>query len=273
LNLRDKNFWLPILIAIPIGIFINLVTDLLDLQVSFAILIVSGLVISYFLVSDKITNWRAERSRQSREKAINELRQELAEVDLLRGDLSKLVSRIAWDMLVLQAAIVIIALLAITVLLVFPTIIQKPSSIFGASAGLIIGLVNQLKELRYIRRVYNFDEYREKVEAKLENLNALDWVELLISRKWILVHGPPDGKKAITFLRNGKVHEGQNQNEHSWNKKDGKLELVQEDGRVHSRFTFDKKTARFNHTNEPDTLSNRNQFIYLHTEDANRSQR
>ncbi|MEK7324795.1 MAG: hypothetical protein AAB217_06010, partial [Chloroflexota bacterium] len=90
-----------------------------------------------------------------------------------------------------------------------------------------------------------------------------DWSELLISHRWVLVHNPPDQSKPITFLPDGTVGEGQNQNEHTWRVRSGRLELLQGDGRVHSRFDFDKKATRFIHTNDPDTLSNRNQFIHL----------
>jgi hypothetical protein len=87
------------------------------------------------------------------------------------------------------------------------------------------------------------------------------WSVLLSSRKWTLVFNPPHRSKPITFLPNGSIGEGQNTNEHSWRVDRGKLELVQADGRVHSRFVFNQRTTSFLHTNDPDTPSIRGQFI------------
>lgn len=263
MNLRDKRFWLPILIAIPLGILINLVTQLLNVQFSFAIVVASGLLVCYFLLSERIANWRAERSRQSKDKAIKQLELEISEVERLRGDLPRLVSRIAWDLLLFQATLIIAVLFAATAVFVFPIILEERQFIIGALMGFIVGLWNLLRGLRYIRRVYDYEAYRDRVKVKLAKLAPPDWPELLVSRHWILVHNPPDQSKPITFLRDGAVGEGQNQNEHTWRVQNGRLELLQGDGRVHSRFDFNEKATRFIHTNDPDTLSNRNQYIHL----------
>jgi hypothetical protein len=89
-----------------------------------------------------------------------------------------------------------------------------------------------------------------------------DLFNILISHHWVLVFSPPDQSKPISFLPNGTVGDGRNQNEHTWRIQKGKLELLQEDGRVHSRFNFDKKAISFTHTNEPDTLSIKSQTIH-----------
>ncbi len=84
----------------------------------------------------------------------------------------------------------------------------------------------------------------------------------LTSRRWTLVFNPASNKsKSITFLPDGTVGEGRNQNEYYWRLSGEKLELVQADGRVHSRFTFDPVASQWNHTNDPDTRSIRGQYI------------
>jgi hypothetical protein len=90
-----------------------------------------------------------------------------------------------------------------------------------------------------------------------------DWSDLLISRRWILIYRPPDQSKPISFLRNGEIGDGQNQNEHGWRIQNERLEILQLDGRVHSRFDFHKNENKFIHTNDPDTLSVRSQIIHL----------
>jgi hypothetical protein len=74
--------------------------------------------------------------------------------------------------------------------------------------------------------------------------------------KYLLVFNPNHerGSKRITFGTGGQVTSGQNENEHSWAVKDGKL-LIQSDGKIHSRFNYDPATAVWTHTPASDTLS------------------
>lgn len=67
--------------------------------------------------------------------------------------------------------------------------------------------------------------------------------------------------KRMVFKPQGLIVEGNNKNEHSWRVSNGKLELIQLDGRVHSRFTYNKERGIFEHTNDPDTLSIWDQFM------------
>lgn len=99
-------------------------------------------------------------------------------------------------------------------------------------------------------------QYQRLVRVDPEGLE-----ELLQSRRWTLVFNPPHRAKPITFLPDGRVGEGQNKNEHSWRLRNGYLELVQEDGRVHSRFIFHQRNSAFTHTNDDDTLSIKGQYI------------
>lgn len=79
-----------------------------------------------------------------------------------------------------------------------------------------------------------------------------------------LVFNPAKGKagsKLMLFGPEGKIIEGSNSNESSWRVTDGKLELLQSDGLVHSRFNFDRPTKIFTHTNDNDTRSTRGQYL------------
>jgi predicted nucleotide-binding protein with TIR-like domain len=84
---------------------------------------------------------------------------------------------------------------------------------------------------------------------------------ILLAEPFRLVFNPPKFSKRIVFAADGKIIEGNNGNEHSWRIVQNKLELVQLDGKVHSRFVYDAADRTFKHTNDPDTLSIRNQFI------------
>jgi len=80
---------------------------------------------------------------------------------------------------------------------------------------------------------------------------------LLINNKWTLFYNPnkPNAFKPMVFGKGGEIIAGKNNNESSWRIPDGHLEMVNSEGKIHSRFIFDKKTMRFNHTNDPDTCS------------------
>jgi hypothetical protein len=84
----------------------------------------------------------------------------------------------------------------------------------------------------------------------------------LLSRPHRLFFNPPaKGSKRIVFGPEGVIVEGNNRNEHKWRIFRKNLELLQLDGQVHSRFQYDAEHDRWNHTNDPDTLSLRDQYI------------
>jgi hypothetical protein len=66
----------------------------------------------------------------------------------------------------------------------------------------------------------------------------------------------------------GKILEGANNNEHSWQVVDGKLELVQADGRVHTRFTYHPRGQLFIDTNDSDTGSRIKRKFMIPEQDA-----
>lgn len=72
---------------------------------------------------------------------------------------------------------------------------------------------------------------------------------------------PQNSSKIISFMPNGIIREGQNENEHSWRIRKGKLELLNEDEIVYSRFQYHPNSKIFTHTNDQDTLSNKAQYI------------
>ncbi|WP_297807468.1 nucleotide-binding protein [uncultured Methylophaga sp.] len=86
--------------------------------------------------------------------------------------------------------------------------------------------------------------------------------ELLTTRPYRLFFNPETKRsKRVVFSPDGYITEGNNRNEHKWRISNQNLELLQLDGAVHSRFSYDSKDDLFQHTNDQDTLSIRNQFI------------
>ncbi|MBZ9820621.1 TIR domain-containing protein [Mesorhizobium sp. CA4] len=88
-----------------------------------------------------------------------------------------------------------------------------------------------------------------------------DMRSLLLGQAYRLFFAPPNRSKRIRFHEDGTIVEGNNKNEHAWRIVGNRLELVQLDGRVHSRFEYDPQNKMFRHTNDADTLSLRGQTI------------
>lgn len=99
-----------------------------------------------------------------------------------------------------------------------------------------------------------------KVDQGKKKSHTLE--ELLSSRPYRLIFDPDkDWSKRIVFNSDGLIVEGNNRNEHSWRIKNELLELVQLDERVHSRFSYNEAKDIFEHTNDSDILSIRDQLI------------
>jgi hypothetical protein len=81
----------------------------------------------------------------------------------------------------------------------------------------------------------------------------------LLSSKYRLFFNPEvpglSKTKIMQFGNDGRILEGQNKNESSWRIRSDFLELVDEQGGVHSRFYYSPSDGRFYQTNDPDNGS------------------
>lgn len=86
--------------------------------------------------------------------------------------------------------------------------------------------------------------------------------EILLSQNWLLIFNPAANKsKEIEFKSGGEIGLGRNNNEHTWRIRSELLELLNNEGKIHSRFSYDDIAGVFSHTNEVDTLSYRSQKL------------
>src|SRR5690606_37042349 len=67
--------------------------------------------------------------------------------------------------------------------------------------------------------------------------------------------------KELTFLADGQIGEGRNENEHSWRIRRGALEILGSDAKIYSRFRFDRSHGVLKHTNDPELRSIPGQYI------------
>lgn len=112
--------------------------------------------------------------------------------------------------------------------------------------------IGRLEELLVEVRATSMSEE----EADLAGSEVIS--KIIRTRPYLLYHNPEVGlsnSKMMMFGPSGKIIEGGNSHENSWAVKNGKLELVQSDGKVHTRFTYHPKTQVFLDTNDEDTGS------------------
>ncbi len=67
--------------------------------------------------------------------------------------------------------------------------------------------------------------------------------------------------KELTFLVDGRIGQGRNDNEHSWRIRRGALEILGSDAKIYSRFRFDRSHGVLRHTNDPELRSIPGQYI------------
>lgn len=76
------------------------------------------------------------------------------------------------------------------------------------------------------------------------------------------VYNPDANKsKIVTFLPDGQIGEGRNENENKWRIKRGKLEILAVDGKWFNRFKHDPETGRIVSTNELSMRSINGQYF------------
>jgi len=86
--------------------------------------------------------------------------------------------------------------------------------------------------------------------------------KILARRKYRLIYNATDGRnKEIGFGSNGEITTGRNDNEFSWRISWRKLEILGADGKLYSRFRYDKETDKFYLINGPHNRSLPDQVI------------
>jgi hypothetical protein len=178
-------------------------------------------------------------------------------VSTRRGSLEILRQQLSSAMPAVRGEATIRVLFSVAQWLIISAILYTLSSVLSFSGYRFVDLTLKLASLgSLVIGLWWLFQYQRPGKSVSD-----DWKEVLLTGKWILVFNPPNRMKPISFLPNGLVGLGQNNNEHAWRINAGKLELVQNDGRVHSRFHFYPRNSSFLHTNDPDTLSIKGQYI------------
>jgi hypothetical protein len=103
-----------------------------------------------------------------------------------------------------------------------------------------------------------FAEVNAKIMADIEkNLRTA-----ILSTRYKLVFNPVTGKsKPLSFAANGHVAEGKNDNEFRWRIVGGRLEFLNSSNQIYSRFFLLPDGRSLHHTNDPDPISIKGQFL------------
>ena len=74
----------------------------------------------------------------------------------------------------------------------------------------------------------------------------------LTNQDWLLFFNPKNrhARKIINFSKDGEIHEGRNENEHSWHLDQSELVITKKDGSLQNRFYFDETDCVFKSTND-----------------------
>jgi hypothetical protein len=87
---------------------------------------------------------------------------------------------------------------------------------------------------------------------------------ILFKDGWILNFNPmnPMGRKRISFIADGSIGEGKNENEFRWQMVKGMLEIIRLNNDLQNRFKYDPQGQKFICTNDGDAKGLPHQFIF-----------
>ncbi len=98
------------------------------------------------------------------------------------------------------------------------------------------------------------EQYAKGAESKIR--------DAISTTRYKFVFNPQaDLSKFITFLQDGTIGEGRNNNESRWRVRAGQLEIINSRHEVYSRFNLLEDGRSFHHTNEPGLPSIKGQYM------------
>jgi hypothetical protein len=98
------------------------------------------------------------------------------------------------------------------------------------------------------------EEITKNAEARI--------LKAIATTRYKFVFNPiSERSKFLTFLKDGTIGEGKNNNETRWRVRAGQLEILNSRHEVYSRFNLLEDGLSFHHTNEPGLLSIKGQYM------------
>jgi hypothetical protein len=102
----------------------------------------------------------------------------------------------------------------------------------------------------------------EQINDKIVQTTEATIISAILSTEYKFVFNPLTNRsKTLSFLRDGSIGQGRNNNEASWRVTNGKLEILNSHGELYSRFALQPDGLSLQHTNDLDTQSIKGQFL------------
>jgi hypothetical protein len=102
----------------------------------------------------------------------------------------------------------------------------------------------------------------EQINEKIVQTTEATITSAILSTEYKFVFNPLNNRsKTLSFLRDGSIGQGRNNNEASWRVTNGKLEILNSEGELYSRFALQPDGLSLQHTNDLDTQSIKGQFL------------
>jgi len=171
MSAKSKELCIGILVAILLGLIVNVLTLVLPVWLVgiIALLTAAGLV--YLILSDRIADWRAARARLSTLKAIEEIEEYIKRIGDLRADTNKLIAYTARNI-----GILIIATFIVTIISIFTINYGSSFRIPMLLYILVLYLGFSSVYLRSFSKLYRFEDFKKDAEARIAKLSPRDLV-------------------------------------------------------------------------------------------------
>ena len=144
-------------------------------HLSIIIAVLTAVIIGYLLVSDRLMNFINESNRQNKLREAQAISDEIESLDRLRNDVAKLLARITWDLARLFVFGSLLTIGALLMVVVSQRLFSDSSFLFFPVFTIILYAVFifyalEIRRLRYIKRIYRFEEYKKDAEVRIFRL-------------------------------------------------------------------------------------------------------
>lgn len=193
MGFRSRQFWIPILIGIPLSLLANILSDNFSTKTVIGLFVVTLLTLLVYAFWEKIRLWFINRNRLRRKKEAERLKKELEDIDNLKNNTSMLLSRIAIDLTTLLFFGLIVIILSNT----FLVIQSLPSTISDSEmsdlwivflpfvlnsicyVSLVVMMITFSKS-EYLYKILKHTEYSSKTKRRIGELLREDDNRLLV---------------------------------------------------------------------------------------------
>ncbi|PJZ47532.1 toll/interleukin-1 receptor domain-containing protein [Leptospira saintgironsiae] len=121
----------------------------------------------------------------------------------------------------------------------------------------------RVESIRFKKNILSLKEFIIKENKLKSGQNPTnDLYNLIVNKRFNFVYNSETKKsKDIIFSPDGTIGRGRNQNENTWEIKNERLIIKNSEDKIFSIFAYDPQTKTLRHTNDPNTLSLKNQYM------------